>query len=904
MASGSEPPPLEFPVAGVGDELRSLLRVVGPRPTVQQALPLSTQPAAPQQPGGQQDGAQQPTIPQPPGLTPAPGLAPPPGIAPPPGFALPTGPPPATRPPPPRGLRPPGLRRPPLQQPELLKQPDHNREINPHVDGRPLSPWAERYGPMSYESVDGAFKRDTVQHSCFAPDHPVFYGDDFDTQGWGQFQSGDHKDRFFMADNRFKHIFQGNMPWQLGPLNRLLRFNGPAHVPGGNFHTTDDPAQSDSPDQIFQRECFTVDEDTWFDFFKKDRWYDVPAVEPILSQDKWTVEDPMVWGELRIAIELANRMLNSLIDDKHDFLLTILYGKFMPWKLAAQLFRMNIPEPQPNARVLLSPTFFKKRWTQLNPGLPCGADALLALTGKHWRQRLKLLLTRQEWALYPTDLPGVHSRNMGATYGNHLNSIILLNVCYIRPLLRGTVTLAERCWLYVLQAQVILHELSHSICNNRMDRDASPALNMLSPGVSRLREAYVDFGGSAEMGYYMEKMVFGGSLRVPYYFDLDTIPMLPHVMTWPFLDLTSQQTVLGLKAEGHPDFAPGVENKLILIPSIFASTLMSDNFWSGRRYDRKSDNFFHMPLLFCSRSPHDPSVPGASHYRLPVTIENRDQFDAAYAAGRLSHCAVDMLRNWELRERLWSEAHLGWYEEEKSIWERSPWGFQAARATLMTFNAEWANGAFRRSVYTCALNADRLTFSFAYTKHRNDYIMSLVRRPGLWVWHAVGLLMNAAIPIRLEAQSRPPKNHIVSREMTPSASMQSRHQRDKKFPDPVPQNSYPLELSQTVLYDPIERDGEDIPLEGVTHMDFLDHLRSLISLWADARVTLSRPWLGEILRVEAKLRARWEQLEALMPDWRLRRALWADGAWDFDIPEYDPDANCQWDPDSETWVNV
>lgn len=70
---------------------------------------------------------------------------------------------------------------------------------------------------------------------------------------------------------------------------------------------------------VYQRERIVVDEMKWFDFFRKERWYDWIHVPENFEEDKagetWSVDDPKLWDMLRVIIELANRMLKALIQD-------------------------------------------------------------------------------------------------------------------------------------------------------------------------------------------------------------------------------------------------------------------------------------------------------------------------------------------------------------------------------------------------------------------------------------------------------------------------------------------------------------------------------------------------------------------------------------------------------------
>lgn len=75
--------------------------------------------------------------------------------------------------------------------------------------------------------------------------------------------------------------------------------------------------------QKFESQLFTIDENKWFDIWKKDNWFDLEEKprpnekRPHIS--KWTVQDPRIWNELRIIIELSQRILDLLIRERDEW---------------------------------------------------------------------------------------------------------------------------------------------------------------------------------------------------------------------------------------------------------------------------------------------------------------------------------------------------------------------------------------------------------------------------------------------------------------------------------------------------------------------------------------------------------------------------------------------------------
>lgn len=145
---------------------------------------------------------------------------------------------------------------------------------------------------------------------------PKFYADRPVPFGEGRFLRGEEIDMFFQTEFGFKNMTMGMNPWQLGPLNRTLQFSTAGSVPGGHNAVTRE--QQVAHDTISRLEGLKVDEDSWLPFFRKDRWFSTTAHDSVLTSVLWSVDDPVVWEELRIVLELANRILTALIKDKHE----------------------------------------------------------------------------------------------------------------------------------------------------------------------------------------------------------------------------------------------------------------------------------------------------------------------------------------------------------------------------------------------------------------------------------------------------------------------------------------------------------------------------------------------------------------------------------------------------------
>lgn len=145
-------------------------------------------------------------------------------------------------------------------------------------------------------------------------------------------------DRLFLTERLQKSAYSGLKTWETLPFAELL-YDG---FPGAS----DDGDQWSSWLQ-FVKTTVQVDESTWFEFFKKPRWFDyrvdprVELKEPSppwkqLPDDgvHWSVDTEPLWDVLRIAIEVANRVLKKLIEENNPW--------FVPTSLLIRALFYNI----------------------------------------------------------------------------------------------------------------------------------------------------------------------------------------------------------------------------------------------------------------------------------------------------------------------------------------------------------------------------------------------------------------------------------------------------------------------------------------------------------------------------------------------------------------------------------
>lgn len=65
---------------------------------------------------------------------------------------------------------------------------------------------------------------------------------------------------------------------------------------------------------------FSVDEATWFDFMRRNRWYKpeaIPHMVPPTHLQELSIDNDMVWGHMRFALELVSRILHLMVLEQH-----------------------------------------------------------------------------------------------------------------------------------------------------------------------------------------------------------------------------------------------------------------------------------------------------------------------------------------------------------------------------------------------------------------------------------------------------------------------------------------------------------------------------------------------------------------------------------------------------------
>ncbi|KAI0157365.1 hypothetical protein GGR57DRAFT_500985 [Xylariaceae sp. FL1272] len=328
--------------------------------------------------------------------------------------------------------------------------------------------------------VNDLLHNEPITRSGFAPMHPSlhprYYSDAptaSELQDAGIFTDGTEEDRFYTSLTAQERQMEGVKHWQIGVMNDHVNFGAPSgKVTAGHKRPEFGPhskkqikisEKSKNPtwDEVLQRiydvDTVKVDEAKWLSFFKKDRWYDLEGPSASLGGRSWSIDDPEVWNVLKRPMELANRILLALIEDKHEFLETMLYGLQGLWPTIVDAFWPD-PKPQPvdpNDIVLISYNVLKDHCDA--QGLQFPLDGVEKLTPAEWRTRLESLLNNVTWTFLDDNPYGHFNHNPTA------ENMISIGVRYLETLMTSDITLAERCYLEVSLANTVLHELTHAL---------------------------------------------------------------------------------------------------------------------------------------------------------------------------------------------------------------------------------------------------------------------------------------------------------------------------------------------------------------------------------------------------------------------------------------------------------
>ncbi|KAI2638383.1 hypothetical protein GGS21DRAFT_548883 [Xylaria nigripes] len=733
---------------------------------------------------------------------------------------------------------------------------------------RPLTPWAQRFG-YNKESRE-EFLLESEIHSGLAPLYPRisprFYSDDpVDTIT--KPRTNAEFDLLFGTEKWQQYHLKGICSWQVGPLMSGVRFSDTTgFIRAGHQRTrpgpTDNPANlaaDETAMKVFHEERIKVDESTWLKFLRKDRWLDFIQREPMLGGASWSVDVPKVWEELRIGLELANRILKAMIAEKHIMLETILYGLIANHD---QVFQN--PKPTPTARLLLSRPYVRTILDSQDPNAPNYLDFVEDLTPAEWEARLEDLLKDQKWSFI--DRYDLAVTTWGLTF--HENLSIALDVGPFKSLLSGQITLAERCLLLYNMAVTIIHELYHSLWMHRETETNWPnqyPITNWSATVSP-EEPAVDYDGMNEMGFAAEKRIFGGATDIGSA-DTRDLPFGAFRTDWP--QPTSQGEGYIYCVPEHPTFQPGSIISISRVPALHASKLLSAAFWDDPAIPNKTDNYFHANDIFKSNTPKPDEeylIYNPTLIDMPNVLQPGEQ---------------ELIDNWNERRRLYVTEREAWKcEELRDAWEKSPWSEITLRNYILKFGRRFELADAVECMIIAQFLVNMVDWQHGMESYINDIPPNTTHYPYRWLFHAIGLLMYAAMPVtdqRLSGQTTfqrvytfKPSKTCIFKSYTIQSPLRLRN---------------PAIAQACQFFDPLGQpnDGQAISFD---QFDYLDLVTRLVDQLGKQNAEISTAWLREIMKTTADLRRQRDDIVLRKPG-PGEAKMESVESWNFTIPVYD-----------------
>ncbi|KAI8631537.1 hypothetical protein F5Y19DRAFT_493414 [Xylariaceae sp. FL1651] len=732
----------------------------------------------------------------------------------------------------------------------------------------PLSPWAKRFA-----IEDGAVPQwDNVTHSGYAPEfpkinNPIYYI----ARPTGNFQIPQNNadwDKLFYTEEYQTTKFSGFRTWQVAALNRWVRFSPQTgYISGGHLPNDVGPTEIVN-NNIWQQYRIKVDEKNWLPFLRKDRWHDWTETSPPAKQATgriWSVDDPKVWEHLSISLELTNRILQALIEDKSE----------------------------PDSRVLLSYTV--EQLMAQKRGKPFEWAFIAQQTKDQWRDRLTRLLSKLAWGFVDTKGVAEAQTITSTDLPNH-TALCQIDSERMRVLCDMKITLAERCMMQVNMAVSIVHELVHAILAGRVFDDVYVG-NRLQKDAINLPEPFYDCYGIAEAGLSMEQFIFGGMSTIQ---PSPDIPISWITFNFPNTLYQIWNAVPGKWQEiGEPMICG-------LVPATWTSKILSEAFWQDPAYPQKSANFFHRNPVFTSTSANTTGT------RQWVTTQAIDlsTLPQAYDEDNMA------VRAWTESHQLWNNLRAGWYDIE-----RFDWSNVLFRRSLHSFTVAFEE----KDEITCAKTANALANSINWRQDQATFFSGFPGKTNLssaWIYYAIGmrnpnlslydlllqslrslkksdflgLLMMAALPIRKSKVEKTVKEADWAYKAVPSReAVAAGWTSTIQLTMADPAKTSDVEASE--LYNQFSGHGKVDEFSQLDYLELVFRLQDSMSIYTPL---VQLPFMVAIRQAFNALQIDRRSLRASYPD--AHATKWA-SVWPFDLPEYQKRLGT-WDQSTQTWRDM
>ncbi|KAI0099717.1 hypothetical protein GGR51DRAFT_576160 [Nemania sp. FL0031] len=547
-------------------------------------------------------------------------------------------------------------------------------------DAPPGSPWLNRFEGFheGFSRPGYFFEWDGVQHSGFAPElpkvaDPKYYLEPPNRLPNSGVPSDEELDRMFRTEEHQAATLRGMTTYQINSMNRWVQFT-PELPPmsGGHLQSDSTPAAQAEAARVWREYGIKVDESKWFSFFRKERWCDWTSTSPPSKKEgiKWSMDDPKLFEAFSPALELANRVLQTLVDQKHP------------------------TEPFEEPMVFVSQEMEVKLAEKYNTEVP--KDEAASRDKSEWKERLEGLLEMVIWSFFDSKLIAEGLTHM--TVEHCIPAIITMDINRLPPLMDPTITIAERVRLLFKVSCTIVHELTHALVACRLNNYVPGSFedHKNNGRAVRTHDIIVDFQGVAEAGLHVENAYYGGI----HHFTLAGLPITSITHEAPSGMLKRLYAFVP-----GPWSEDGASFKSTYVQSSYASRLLSEAWWQDPDLPVRSLDYFHKPYTFTSEART-----GELRWD-PPTIQEPEASDLYYGPNKRD------FDTWNEREALRNTIREEWYDMEFGFWLSSPWSY----TDYMLFINDFAKPFAEKDEVKCATLAEQLVRATVNWKNPDKY---------------------------------------------------------------------------------------------------------------------------------------------------------------------------------------
>ncbi|KAI0142673.1 hypothetical protein GGR57DRAFT_508750 [Xylariaceae sp. FL1272] len=627
-------------------------------------------------------------------------------------------------------------------------------QTTPQETEPPKSPWLQRF------EFHNILRNDIKSHSGYAPEFPrlndpLYYGE-FPNGGSAGPQDFADADSVLFEEEFQRRQLLGLKTWEAGALSRYVRFSPESEFMSGGHRPEDHtPVVANI---LYYRDRIAVHEEGWLPLFRKDRWYDWIESKPSTPEGQmgktWSVDDPRIWAELRVSLELADRMMKAIIHEQVDNVCDS-HG-FATTKIKSILLKIRSFEQfcmESFAYGMMSSTCMELRLFRTRPyfsvmrhkRISRGYVGKRTAHGMIWMERFNLLTMNTVWSMTREAVTGLTLPidQHGAT------ACITFHVGPLEALTTKRLSLAERSMLHYILAITFVHELTHAIGIERRFNDNYRGTDVQIVGERGLdNEPFIDAVGISELGSNIEAGLFGG--RLDAYPDTD-IPLVITVTGYPNVK------AYGARVPNSWFEWQDVMIRQACVTPTYISKILSEAYWNDPSDLRKTANNYHRNPIIVSQSRvgngiDKPERWGDFHIGDTRLLQEENAEDERVAEA------------WMQRHTHWELMRAGWYDRYKTIWDTSPWSamFQKIRVFISKFSESYR----QRDLISCVRLAELVLSLSGWTTFDRDMIHAALPTVDIasphWFYWAIGLLMRAALPLQRYRMDQP------SQETSPS----------------------------------------------------------------------------------------------------------------------------------------